>query len=245
MFVTLISGDKHKLERQGLLNSVLSSMHIVRDLVVEVFGGNKDGFYLTDVFNSVCNCMYAISSYSIAFECRYGYMPEVSSFDDDVALLTYGDDIVAETSENADFYNRNTLCEIYTLLGMLMQPGDKRIGEASDYDHIDDVTFLKSHFVECQDVMLAPMPPYVVYKQINWHKKTVRDEPRIYIDILQGVLRDSAHIGSEFYSDICGKLRASIKGTMYEDQVKFPTWISQLNDVRALQDEVREGETLY
>ncbi|APG78957.1 hypothetical protein [Beihai picorna-like virus 122] len=244
-FVDLICGSEHKIERQGLMNAVLSSRHIVLNQVREVFGGNKDGFYLTDVFNSVCNCMYAISSYSISFESKFGFMPEISSFDDDVALLTYGDDIVSEVAENCDYFNRNSLCEIYTALGMLMQPGDKRIGAADNYDPIENITFLKSHFVQEDDVVLAPMPDSVIYKQLNWHKKTVLDEPRIFVDIIQGVLKDSSHKGELFYNNIVSALRSKLADTIFSDQVTFPSYVAQINDIRLLQDSVKEEATTF
>ncbi|APG78956.1 hypothetical protein [Beihai octopus virus 2] len=197
--------------RAGLLEAVRHSLHVVGDHVMEVEQGNNDGFWLTDMYNSLTNIFYMMACFAESYRRKTGVLPPQDYFLDNVLMLTYGDDvIVVPSAEVSGFYNRVPVMEYLSMMGITATSA-KKDDTVVPLDDLSELTFLKSAFEVEGSVIRAPMPKEVIYKELNWYKSTVLSEPLIRRDIINGALADSFHRGREFYDRIASQIRNRLK----------------------------------
>jgi len=105
--------------------------------LIEVFGKNPSGQALTVIINGIVNCLYM----------RYCYLKcnpakEVETFDDNVALITYGDDNGMGVSPKTPWFNHTTIMKTLASIDVVYTMAEK--GEESrPYISIDEGSFLK------------------------------------------------------------------------------------------------------
>jgi hypothetical protein len=188
-------GDKCPI-RQGLLHILQNSWIVVGFYLTYTSQGNKSGNPLTDVFNSVTNVFVIYFSY-LQGRALAGLSIDFRDFDRDVAVLTYGDDVIV-TADNATlvYFNRLVVRDVARALGMTVTAADKGT-EMVAVEPLTSLSFLKSKFVESEGCVLAPMPIDVARRELQWARKHCLTDPRILSDIKQNAVRFAAHGGRD------------------------------------------------
>lgn len=198
--------ESHKRARHALLHAHCNSLLIIGNNLVETDHGNKSGYPFTDGFNSFTNSFNLLVCYALARQ-KSGQSADVVDFDDHVAMLTYGDDvIVANSPEVRDWFNRVSVAEVSECMGLKVTSASKT-GELVPTDHLHNLTFLKSPFVPVNDVILAPLPVEVIHRELQWcHKANLHDRDALRQRIDQG-LAMMAHHGPTRVNALLSELR--------------------------------------
>lgn len=106
--------------------------------LMQFFGSNPSGHPLTVIINCLVNSLYM----------RYCYHElnpnhEVESFRDNVRLITYGDDNVANS--DVDWFNHTAISEVLASVGIEYTMADK-LAESVPFIPMSEVSFLKRSF---------------------------------------------------------------------------------------------------
>ncbi|APG78974.1 hypothetical protein [Beihai paphia shell virus 3] len=192
--------DAYKI-RQGLLEFLCTSGVIVGDCVIFPSHGSRDGFYMTELINSFTNSVVMIMCFSILYEKSYGVLPPLGAFDRLVRIITYGDDVVGKTESCADdYYTNEFIVKVASKMGLKMTSAIKTEPVRDDYE-FSDITFLKSHFRKEGKVCFAPYPREVLYKIVNWCKKSVLNDDLIRANNYNTAIRMSAYESKSFFKE--------------------------------------------
>lgn len=185
----------------GIVALLQHKFHLVGDVICESFRGNPSGNPMTDVFNSVTNSILLLVMYQLA-QRKIGLIPMVERFDQDVRMLTYGDDVIVAVSLYArTFFNRCVCKEIASYIGYTITAA-KKDAEIVPFDGLLECTFLKSRFVpdEEEGVVFAPMPESVVYRELQWEHKANKGDLTVLQQRIDAALRMSVHVGRTFFN---------------------------------------------
>lgn len=192
--------------------------HLVADGVLfQAFNSNPSGHPLTVIINSIVNSLYM----RIVFHKLSG--PE-RNFDQDVSLVTYGDDnIMGVTPFNPDF-NHTDIQEVFSLLGIKYTMADKK-AKSVPFIHISQADFLKRRWVERDGTMCAPLAESSIYGMVNvWVRSSFLTEEEQLRDVLDSAFREWWHYGRERFEketqilvSRCQKIGIIISQPKYED----------------------------
>jgi hypothetical protein len=106
-------------------------------------GCNPSGHPLTVIINSIANSIYM----------RYCYFllspdHEIETFQENVHLMTYGDDNIMGVSGDAEWFNHTSIAATLATYGVKYTMADKE-AVSIPYIHIDDASFLKRKWLYC------------------------------------------------------------------------------------------------
>lgn len=220
-------GEKDRNARHALLHSLRSSILLVGRDCVETVQGNKSGNPITDMFNSICGSYYILVFYVLARE-MYGLDRSLDDFDDNVRFLTYGDDVIVSCSPRVrNFFNRKVCIEIARELGLGATNAAKN-GVVEESNPLSELTFLKSPFVECDGVVLAPLPKEVIYRELMWQHKQNRGDKRIMEQRVETALRMMAHHGKEATEELVKQLKECGVSTEFD----WHAWFVGIRDLQ-------------
>jgi len=189
-------GPKGKAARHALLYNLQNSVMIVGFKCVLVHQGNKSGNPLTDVFNSITNIwlMYVC----FLSEARYRKINvTLDEFEMMVRFLTYGDDVIVGIRNPVkEWFNRASIAWWAKRLGMVATSAAKD-GLMRQYEPLDGLTFLKSHFRPNGNVVLAPLPIEVIHREVIWQRKANAGDVTIFQQRIQTAVDMMCHHGEE------------------------------------------------
>jgi len=106
--------------------------------LMQFFGSNPSGHPLTVIINCLVNSLYMRYCYHELNPKR-----EVDTFRDNVRLITYGDDNVANS--NVDWFNHTAISEVLASVGIEYTMADK-LAESVPFIPMSEVSFLKRSF---------------------------------------------------------------------------------------------------
>nr|ULF99952.1 MAG: hypothetical protein 1 [Marnaviridae sp.] len=131
--------------------------------LVEFYGSNPSGHPLTVIINSLANSIYMRYCYA-----KLNPKKTASTFKQDVALMTYGDDNVMGVSKFAPYFNHTTIQAVLAEAGIKYTMADKE-ADSIPYINIDNVSFLKRRWVWCDDTnaYLAPLEEDSISKSLT------------------------------------------------------------------------------
>lgn len=198
--------------------------------MVQFYGSNPSGHPLTVIINGLVNCLYM----------RYVYYllnphKECESFKDNVALMTYGDDNVANVSKRIPWYTHTTISEAFRTIGIDYTMADK--SEVSiPYIPFSDVTFLKRSWVWNDETKcwLAPLDSESFDKMLMvWvRSRTISSEEQI-IDVVTTALREYFFYGREVFDSklkIFREMVTLLELEMWVEMSTFPSWDTLYTD---------------
>jgi len=182
--------------RHALLHILQNSCVVVGDHLMFTEQGNKSGNPMTDVFNSITNVWLILVSYLNGR--RTMCLPEtLRDFERDVALITYGDDVICVADNvTLQYFNRCTIADVCSDLGYKVTSANKT-ANLVPCERIEELTFLKSMFVEKGQNIYCPMPKDVAIRELQWIDKRNMQDERIKRDLVDNSLRFMAHHGKE------------------------------------------------
>lgn len=190
--------------------------------LVEFFGSNPSGHPLTVIVNSFVNSLYLRYCYRIL-----NPKQEVTTFRDDVAAITYGDDMVA--GSRVDWFNHTTVQSTLHSIGIEYTMADKE-SESVPFIHMNEVTFLKRHFVFDKEIgaIVGPLEWDSIEKMLTVivKSRSVTIEHQT-VDTISSALREIFFHGREKFVLWRKRLHDIVvkKDLLpYANDSTFPTW---------------------
>lgn len=191
--------DKGKPEciaRSCLLRILRDAHHIMGPYYFQSAKGNKSGNPFTDVFNSVCN-FYVMSIAYLKCKVIAGFHPVLSDFDENVKMLTYGDDIIMSVKPMCLSYFKGPIIEdVLRQYGYVITDALKT-GVIPDQAPLHELSFLKSDFVPYENVCLAPLPKKDIYKELCYAPKGSIGDLQDVRQRIENVCRFMSHHGPD------------------------------------------------
>lgn len=192
--------------------------------MVQFYGSNPSGHPLTVIINGLVNCLYM----------RYVYYllnpnQECTSFKDNVALMTYGDDNVANVSKRIPWYTHTTVSQAFKTIGIDYTMADK--SEVSiPYIPFSEVSFLKRTWVWNDETKcwLAPLDPESFDKMLMvWvRSRSITQEEQV-IAVVTTALREYFFYGREVYDakfKLFKELITSLELELWLEKSTFRSW---------------------
>ena len=208
--------------------------------LVQMYGGNPSGHSLTVIINCIVNSLYFRTAY-----CSVVDKP-VSTFRDNVALLTYGDDNVAGISKSvSDKFNHTTISKALAKVGITYTMADKE-AQSVPLLHMNDISFLKRTWRWDSDVgnYVAPLEHASINKMLTTCVcKNQTQLKLISVDLIATALREYFYYGKEIFHEKKRMFEEVIQECELEDYIEpyvLPSWDSLNKSFWAHS----EGETL-
>jgi len=204
------STEEERLVRFGLLTAMQNAVHVMGDYCFETSQGNKSGNAFTDLFNSISNTFLLWMTHISHQIDHLKVYPSLARFDNDIKMLTYGDDVVVSMKESAlqAGYTGSFIRDVLAEIGVTITSADKG-SEIEDSIAISDVTFLKSpfnwdpHF----QVWKAPLPIDCIIRELKYRPSTATLTADDLQERCRNVCRFLAHHSRSVYDEWVGKLK--------------------------------------
>ena len=199
------------------------------DLIM-FYGSNPSGHPLTVIINSIVNSLYMRYAYALA-----NPKGECSSFRENVALFTYGDDNIMSISPNVPWFSHTTISAGLATIDITYTMADK-LAQSVPYININDASFLKRKWRHDPDVgaLLAPLEHDSIEKQLMvWVRSSSVSKEEQMIAIISTVIREYFYYGRDIFEEKRELLRRMIKDLNIQDwmeQTTLPTWDTLYDD---------------
>jgi len=216
-------------ERHALIQTLQCSLHLIGNCVAESAQGNKSGNPLTDLFNSITNVWLVYVVYQMTREIHE--LPSaIETIDVNVDFLTYGDDVILSVvDECLDYFNRVTFARLAKRIGYDVTAANKS-SEIVPYEKLEELTFLKSAFVQQHGYVAAPMPKKGIYKQLMWITSNVEGDITVFEEQIKNALGFMAHHGYEEYQ----KLRSELADLGVQTEDRFQEFEIEIREKQAV-----------
>lgn len=155
--------------RRALWKNVIGAIHLNRKRMYVVFGCNPSGNALTALINTMFNCVYFRYLYYVGCE-ESGRDPLYIPFSEFVSLVAFGDDNIMGVDPSVQsFFNPDFVTRKSTEIGM-EYTDEAKTGKVSSFRSIQDVTFLKRHFVKDnrEKMFIGPLDLPTILNIPNW-----------------------------------------------------------------------------
>lgn len=184
--------------------------------LVQFYGSNPSGNPLTVILNSIVNSL----------RMRYVYYKlnpnsECDTFNDNVALMTYGDDNIMSVSRDIDWFNHTTIANEFETMGIVYTMADKE-AESIPYIDISEASFLKRtwRFDTNQKCFLAPLDHDSIEKMLMvWTRSKSIPEEAQCIAVIGTALREYFFYGKEIFEEKREMLKKLV------DEMELQNWI--------------------
>lgn len=176
--------------RECLFETMFSAFHIAERGVYRVPQGNPSGIVMTSLVNSLVN--------SLMMRIMYVQLGgNLTTFDDNVRLKTYGDDNIAAVSSQVPWFNMMTISQEFAKFGIVYNRPDKtEICGDMTYLHAEDLTFLKRAFVYQSGRVMAPLDINSIHEMVNWIRESNDDDEATRANFL-AACREMHHHGEQ------------------------------------------------
>jgi len=198
--------EREIMIRRMLFFEVVNSIHICGDNVYMWTHSQPSGGPLTVIINSIYNML-------VMRLCWLDLAPAGSTmktFDDHVALVTYGDDNCANISDVAiEYYNQNSISTVMTRYGMTYTDESKST-EMVDYRSLSEISFLKRSFVQRGFFWDSPLSREALTEMVQWTRKCI-DIDAATVDNVETACLEWALHGKEVFDEETQKLSSACK----------------------------------
>ena len=197
--------EEHLAMLDGLATVVIFPQLEFNGTLLKMFGINPSGQPGTVVLNGFVNMIYMrYAYYKLHFnDKKIDLHPDkkvIPLFHMVVALITYGDDNVANVSEQEKLFNHTSVSEILSGIGLEYTMADKN-SESVPFLHISQVSFLKRMFVvhPVLNEIVAPLEIDSINKSLMMSRKPSKNAVETEAQIMAMNMR-SALIYAWFHS---------------------------------------------
>lgn len=192
--------------------------------LIQLDGTNPSGHPLTVIVNSLVNSLYM----------RYMYLilnpeKEVRSFQENVKLMTYGDDNIMGIRKGVDWYNHTSISQAFAQHGLQYTMADKQ-AESVPFCHIRDTNFLKRNWRYEADVgdYVCPLELTSIAKSLTvWNYSKTVSQPEQGVDIISSAVREYFFHGRNLFEEKVIMLKdviSRLKWDLYVKPSTFPSW---------------------
>ncbi|APG78525.1 hypothetical protein [Wenzhou picorna-like virus 16] len=194
--------------------------------LIQFYGTNPSGHPLTVIINSMVNSLYMRLAY-----CALN--PEGTCFDfqENVSLMTYGDDNIMGVSDKTPWFNHTDIQSALGAMGVIYTMADKE-AESKPYLHLSETSFLKRTWRWDEDVgaYLAPLDHASMDKMMTmWIPSgTICPEAQA-IAIIGSAIREYFFYGKDVYEEKRVMFLEIIEECglkMFMKKSTLPTWES-------------------
>lgn len=193
-------GEVNANVRDVLMYNIYNSIHLNGADVYQVFKANPSGNPFTTVMNSLVNTMLMLYAWM-----RMGY--SLADYHRFVRAINYGDDNVLKVSPHCPKFTMKTIAVALQDLDIVYTPAKKN-DVNYDYLPLEEVTFLKRHFVYDESIAYwqAPLEEDSFVESLYWYTDgmPVWDAMESISDSF--LLEAVAH-GRAYYNDSCTRIR--------------------------------------
>jgi hypothetical protein len=202
--------DDEKRARHALIDNMQNAYHIMGKYMFESSQGNKSGNAFTDVFNSISNIFLMYESF-VAWQIGVAQKPmNLCEFDDNVKMLTYGDDVVMSIKMPllAAGFDGPFIQSVMTEMGVTITSALKS-AKIEEYVEFKDLTFLKRPFVFDKEygTWKAPLPLKDILKELKYRPTTASNNSGDIEQRLRNVQRFLVHWDRDTFEEIVSRLR--------------------------------------
>nr|UUG74222.1 MAG: polyprotein [XiangYun picorna-like virus 1] len=202
-YTTSLEHEEEQIMRGVLASEAMSVKRLIVNLIYQALCGMASGFPATDVVNGMVNCIYIRIAWLILT------LTTMKEFNQNNALVTYGDDILDNVSdEYAEIFNTKTISELFAKFDIIFTDCDKD-GEIVPLRTLETATFLKRGFKKNPvrpRSWLAPINENSIGNCLNWVNS--KDDPKAaFITNCEASLNLAYGHGPEYY----GKLREILR----------------------------------
>jgi hypothetical protein len=170
--------------------------------LVQFYGTNPSGHPLTVIINSLVNSLYF----------RYMFKSitnkPVSDFRKYVTLITYGDDNVANVSDDLDGFNHTTIQAEFAKFNIKYTMADKE-AESIPFIDISEVSFLKRSFRynERLGKIVGPLDESSIHKMLSvWVKSRSISEQEQMVAVCASAMQEYFFYGEEKFHEMENKI---------------------------------------
>ncbi len=178
--------------------SVDTSFNIIdmKGTLLRFMGGVPSGHPLTLIINSLVNSIYMRCVYA-----RLNPKGGCTTFQDDVHLLTMGDDNMMSVRYGIDWFNHTSISKIFAQVGITYTMADKN-AESIPFIDIKNVEFCKRSFrwEPCTGTYLAPLLEASIWRPFFYQdRSSVLSKEAAVIESVANAMREFFFYGSETY----------------------------------------------
>lgn len=208
--------DEDQIVRGVIASEAINPQHLARNLLYQTQCGMSSGFPATEIMNTMVNCMYVRAAWLDMLK------EPLLSFDQNIRLVTYGDDLLANVSDAyIGRFNTMTLQNWFATYNIKFTDIDKS-GSVIPYRTLDNAPFLKREFVPHptrSGIYLARIAESSIAGCLNWTHKA--DDPREAIKQNVNSALDLAFGHGPTYYE---QLRKKINDALCERSIYHPTY---------------------
>nr|WKV33672.1 MAG: RNA-dependent RNA polymerase [Riboviria sp.] len=202
------SEDHIKRLRLILEYDIMNPVHLCGRTVYRTFNGIASGSAMTAELNSEVNKMFIRLIY-LDLARRHSYrLATMTSFNEHVRLVTYGDDVIMSVSDEIkEWFNCVTMGQAFAKFGITFTNGYKD-DRLIYYEKLVDSSFLKRGFKphpKIQGVLLAPVARTSVEECVNWIHVS-NDDHEALLEVCRASMDLAFGHGPEYYKEHGDKL---------------------------------------
>jgi len=181
--------------------------------------GNPSGCTMTTIYNTIAN--WILLSYSwIKLAIAEGAPLTRSHFKENCVIHAYGDDFIGTVSDNAQWFNGDTIPPILESCGVKATAPDK--GEISKFSKFEDLVFLSRYFVKNpfdgpESMIVGPLPKSLIEEIPMWYYKGA--DKTDYTSTIRTCVRSAALWGRDYFQWYLGKMRMTKTGREFLDYI--------------------------
>ncbi len=210
--------DEMKRVMWTMAQEILAPSHLCRDLVYRVPCGIPSGSPITDILNTISNCLLIRLAWLGITD-----LP-LSEFSQNVVLVCYGDDLIMNVSDNMiDKFNAVTIGKFFSQYKMEFTDQDKS-GNTVKWRTLQTATFLKHGFLKhpTRPVFLANLDKVSVEGTTNWTHARGLGRRTATIENAKQALELAFGWGPEYFNYVRNTIKMAFdKLGIYEDLI---TW---------------------
>lgn len=195
-------GEENRQIRCILWKELINSVHIEGNNLYFWTHGHPSGHPLTAILNSLYNSVVCRIVFVLCAR-KAGKFVTMKDFNDNVSMISYGDDNVLNISERIiDYFNQHSMSECFAEIGM--EYTDELKSSAADakaFRKLEEVSFLKRKFRwdEERQCYTAPLDYSVCMEMVNWIRGELDPEEACCTNCQTSAMELSLH-GKEVFT---------------------------------------------
>jgi hypothetical protein len=230
-------GPENAMIRRTLWMNIVHAMHINRNIIYQTTHSQPSGCPLTAVLNSIYNSivvrivyLLCARKYEEENNFRAGTWANMDSFDNHVAMVSYGDDdLIAICKLIIEWFNQETITKAFEIIGH-EYTDEAKSGQMYKVRELSDVAFLKRKFVfdNMSQRYIAPLDINVILEIFQWTKRGPQEQSILLANI-DVSLRELCLHGEKIFNKYVKELKLAC--IEKEIPYKFRTFIEYKTDV--------------
>jgi hypothetical protein len=191
--------DEHYMIRKSIFIATFNAIHLCGKSLYRCFRGNPSGTPLTTIINCCAN--------AILFRYAYMYLsvrqePSVDPFTFRmyVEFASFGDDNISGVSDKVPWFNAIAYSKVMEEYGIAYTSSAKE-NVVVEYEHIDDVSYLKRSFVFRDSWMFAPLDKNSIHETMQWCRMSNTHIDEIMQATFNSFCQEMVHYGEEEFND--------------------------------------------